>query len=45
MTYNDRDCSDKEILKVLDRALSLRVYPMPSDKDSVSDTGIVRAIL
>ena len=38
-----RDCSNIMISEVLERAVSIQVYPMPTDYDSTTDTGFVSA--
>ena len=43
---NDTDmCSDSAVMSVLERAISIRLYPALFDEDAVSDTGIVSVII
>ena len=39
-----RNCSDEEIASVLGNSFAFRVYPKPSEKDAISDTGIVSGV-
>ena len=39
-----RNCSDEEIASVLGNSFAFHVYPKPSEKDAISDTGIVSGV-
>ena len=41
MSASDRHCTTDELLRVLERAISFRVYPTTSNRSAVSDAGIV----
>ena len=42
---SDVNCTDEELGKFLDKAISFRGYPFPENDTSITDAGIVRTIL